>query len=236
MWKGKKISVVMPAYNEEAGIYDVIKGFKQIKVVDEIVVVDNNSKDSTLKIAKKLGVKVVKEKKQGYGHACVRALKEASGEYVVLVESDNSFVSTDIYKFLVYIDHFDIVKGGRINKSLISKDADWDLFLKWGNWFISKIIQILYYGPSMSEAGGTFRIIKRKCIKKILPKITSYNSAFLPDMVTLALRYNFDILEIPVNYRNRKGQSKITGYRLNAFFVGLDMIKVILYNRIRKLN
>ena len=62
---------------------------------------------------------------------------------------------------------------------MIAKDADWGFFLKYGNWFISKIIQILYDGPSMREAGGTYRMIKKRCLKSILPYLTEGKSAFL---------------------------------------------------------
>lgn len=236
MWHQKTIWVVMPAYNEAEGIYDTIKEFFLIPEVDKVLVVDNNSKDNTAETARKAGAIVVHEKRQGYGYACVRALNESKGDYTILVESDNSFFAKDIYKFLGFIEDFEMVKGGRSNEHLIRKGADWTAFLKYGNWFIAKLIQVLYAGPSMREAGGTYRMMTKHCIDYILPHLTRFDSAFLPDMTTITLRLGIKTLEIPVNYRKRKGISKITGNRWKAFKLGLLMIKVVLWNRIKPLK
>lgn len=236
MWKGKSVWVVMPAYNEAKGIYDTVRGFISIPEVDQVIVVDNNSTDETAKLAKKAGASVVQEKQQGYGYACVRALRESKADYTVLVESDYSFFANDIYKFFGFIEDFDMVKGGRSNGDLIRKSADWTPFLRYGNWFLAKLIQVLYNGPSMREAGGTYRMINRCCLEKILPYISRYDSTFLPEMTTITLRLGIKTLEIPVNYGKRKGVSKITGDRWKAFKLGLSMMKVILWNRIKPLK
>jgi len=234
MYKNKTVSVVMPAFNEEQGIGTTVRGFLNQQEVDKVIVVDNNSRDKTALIAKKAGACVIKENTHGYGHACIKGLKEADTDYVVLVESDDSFDPEDLPKFFAYCEEFDLVKGARSNKFMIEEDADWGWFLKWGNWFISLLMQVLYDGPSMVEAGGTYRIIKKKSLRKILPLLSRTDSAFLPDMVTIALRLNLSIVEIPVRYRTRRGVSKITGNRLKAFVTGLNMIKVIITNRIKK--
>jgi glycosyltransferase involved in cell wall biosynthesis len=226
----------MPAYNEEAGVADTVRAFKELPEVDEVIVADNNSRDRTVELARTAGAIIVPEPKQGYGHACIRALTSATGDYVVLVESDSSFIARDVYKFLAFIEEFDMVKGGRSNKHMIGPDADWGPFLKYGNWFIAKLIQLLYNGPSMREAGGTFRIVRAPLLRTILPHLTRTDSAFLPDMVTIALRKGARILELPVNYRKRKGVSKITGNRWRAFKLGFSMIKVVLWNRVKSLR
>lgn len=234
MWNGKTVWVVMPAYNEEKGIVKTVKGFYNLPYVDKVLVVDNNSRDRTAKLARSAGALVVSENKQGYGYACIKALKESKGYYTVLVEADNSFYPEDMNKFFAFIDHFDMVKGGRSNDHLISKDADWTWFLKWGNWFLAKLVQLLYPGDSsMREAGGTYRMIKRPCLNAILPYLSRGDNAFLPDMVTIALRKGFTVLEIPLRYRNRQGVSKITGSRWIAFKLGFKMINVILKNRFK---
>src|SRR3989304_9246061 len=95
-----RISIVMPAYNEEKAIGLVVDGFKhELESHDatfEIVVIDNNSKDSTAEIARQHGARVVQENQQGYGYACIRALKEAEGEFIILTESDQTFDPRDI--------------------------------------------------------------------------------------------------------------------------------------------
>jgi glycosyltransferase involved in cell wall biosynthesis len=236
MWKNKKVSVVMPAYNEEAGITKVVSDFKNIPEVDEVIVVNNNSRDKTAELAKKAGAKVILERKQGYGYACVRGLKEASGDYIALVDSDNTFAPKDLNKFFAYIDEFDLVKGGRTYEHMIDDAADWGLFLKYGNWFVAKLLQVLYNGPSMKDAGGTYRMIKKSALKKILPYLTRMDSILLPDMVTISLRKKLTVLEIPIHYRRRIGFSKLSGTKLDSFNVGLMMIKVIIANRFKNLD
>lgn len=235
MWKNKKVSVIMPAYNEELAIESVIKEFKAIPEVDEIIIVDNNSKDNTAKLAKKAGAIVIKETRQGFGASCVRGLKAATGDYVAMLDADGTFQPKDIYKFFAYIEEFDVVKGGRTYEHMIEDEADWGLFLKYGNWFIAKLLQVLYNGPSMKDAGGTFRLMTKQSIKKILPHVTRLDSILLPDMVTISLRKKLKVLEIPVNYRKRIGFSKLSGTKFNSLMVGFSMIKVILVNKIRKM-
>lgn len=84
MFRGKMVSVAMPAYNEEENIYQAVKDFLANPYVDEVVVADNNSTDDTAELAEKAGARVVRERKQGYGYACQRALREARGDYILV--------------------------------------------------------------------------------------------------------------------------------------------------------
>jgi len=232
MFNDRKVSVVMPAYNEEEAIYKVVKDFKNNRYVDEVIVVDNNSEDRTAELAKKAGAKVVKEKKQGYGYACRRALNEASGDFIILVESDDTFLSRDILKFLAYTDDFDFILGTRTSKELVWKGANMGSFLKWGNWFVAKLIEFLYNGPSLTDAGCTYRLIKKEALEKIKNKFRVGGSEFSPEMIILAIKNGIKTIEIPVNYRKRKGESKITGKKWSALLLGLRMIKLIISYRI----
>ena len=74
MYKGLRVSVVMPAYNETEGIADTVKQFLSLPEVDEVLVADNNSKDGTGDVARGVGAKVITETRQGYGFACRKAL------------------------------------------------------------------------------------------------------------------------------------------------------------------
>lgn len=234
MYLGKKVSVVMPAYNEEKSISSVVNGFLDNDYVDEVVVANNNSIDQTEKRAKRAGAKVVLEKRQGYGYACQRALKEASGDYIILVESDGTFSPSDVVKLLAYSDNFDVVLGTRTSRELIWDGANMGIFLKWGNWFMGKLIEVVYNGPSLTDAGCTFRLIKKDAYKKINSKFTVGASHFSPEMIILIIKNNIRMIEIPVNYRPRVGESKITGKgKWKAFILGLVMIKYILMNKLK---
>jgi len=119
MYRGFRISVVMPAYNEADGIAEVVRGFRAVPEVDEVLVVDNNSSDGTGDLARKAGARVAMETQQGYGYACRRALEAATGDFVIITESDGTFRPTDLAKFLAYAGEFDVVFGTRTSKSCI---------------------------------------------------------------------------------------------------------------------
>jgi len=231
MYKEKKVSVVMPAYNEEEYMAIAIRDFGSIPEVDEIIVVNNNSTDNTKELALEAGAIVVDEPKQGYGYACQRALGEASGDLIILVEPDGTFSAHDIEKFLAYSNDFDFVIGSRTSKEMIHEGANMGKFLKWGNWALAKMIEVLFNGPSLTDVGCTYRLIKRDALEKIKDKFTVGGSHFSPEMMILAIKSRIPMIEIPVNYKERKGSSKITGRKWAAFKLGLRMIKLILSYR-----
>ncbi|MBN1868959.1 MAG: glycosyltransferase family 2 protein [Candidatus Omnitrophica bacterium] len=236
MFNGKTVSVVMPAYNEEKGVGEMVKEFKQSAYVDEVIVVDNNSNDQTAAIAERAGARVVKELKRGYGHACKRALLEAKGENIVLCESDCSFSPKDLLKFLAYSDDFDLIMGTRTSRELIAKSANMYYFMKWGNWFVAKLLQVLYNGPALTDMGCTYRLIKRGALKKIKNHLYVGGSAFLANMTTVALKKSISTIEISVHYKGRKGISKITGSFFKAVIVALSMVGIIFANLFKNYN
>lgn len=230
----RNISIVMPAYNEEEYIAQAVEDFRKIPGVKEVVVVNNNSKDRTEELAKNAGARVILETKQGYGYACQRALSEAKYDYIILVEPDGTFDAKDVNKLMAYADEANLVLGTRTVKELIWNGANMGIFLKWGNWFIAKMIEVLYNGPHLSDVGCTYRLIKRDALKTINSKFTVGKSHFSPEMMILAIKNGLKVVEIPVNYRSRKGTSKITGKKFNAFKLGLRMISLIIQMRLTR--
>jgi glycosyltransferase involved in cell wall biosynthesis len=232
MWKTFRISVVFPAYNEEEYISKAVADFRELGVVDEIVVVDNNSKDRTAAQAAAAGARVIQEAQQGYGCAIRRGLKEASGDLIVVCEPDGTFQAKDLWKFLAYCEEFDFVLGTRTSKALIWNGANMGYFLKWGNWAVGKLLEFLYNGPSLTDVGCTYRLIHREALLKIQDQFRVRASHFSPEMMLVAIKNGLSTVEIPVHYRPRVGVSKITGNKLRAFSLGLKMIALILGRRI----
>lgn len=233
MWGTKRVCVVLPAYNEEAGIAAAVAEFGSCPAVDEVIVVDNNSKDRTAELAASAGATVIREQKQGYGHALRRGMTDATGDYVVLAEPDGTFVGRDVLKLLPYIDEFDLVLGTRTTRELIWQEANMGWFLRVGNVVVAKLLQLLFGGPSLSDCGCTMRVIRREALDRLLPRFTVGGSHFLPEMVMLALLDGQRAIEVPINYRGRLGKSKITGSVGTAVRVGLRMIWLILSYRVR---
>ena len=233
MYGTKTISVVLPAYNEELYIRQAVEEFSLDGLVDEIVVVDNNSRDRTLEEARRTRARVVQEQAQGYGHALRRGIREARGELVILAEPDGTFVGRDVLKLLAYSEDFDMVCGTRTTKELIWEQANMGWFLRLGNWTVAKMIQFLYNGPSLSDCGCTLRLTRRAALDRIQDDLQVGGSHFLPEMVIAGLKRRLKIIEIPVNYRGRVGESKITGSLQGTLRTGFRMIALILRNRFR---
>ena len=228
MWHNKTISVVFPAYNEEENIERAIKDFFSTGIVDEIIVVDNNSKDKTASMAKKSRAKCILEKKQGYGHALQRGLREAAGDIIVTTEPDGTFLGRDLFKLLAYTEDFDVVFGTRTSKECIWDGANMNWFLRIGNWTVAKLLEYCFNGPSLTDIGCTYKLIKKEALKKIQKKFTVGGSHFSPEFMILCLKGGLKTVEIPVNYKKRIGTSKITGKTGKAFKLGLIMIGLIL--------
>jgi glycosyltransferase involved in cell wall biosynthesis len=232
MWQGHRVSVVFPAYNEEAGIAAAVEDFASLDAIDEVLVVDNNSLDQTAERAQAAGARVVSEARQGYGNALRRGMAEAQGEYVVLAEPDGTFMAKDVLKLLAYADDFDLVLGTRTTRELIWHGANMGWQLRWGNWVVAKLLQVLFGGPSLSDCGCTLRLVRRSAAERMLPRFTVGGSHFLPEMVCLALLEGQRLVEVPVNYRVRVGESKITGSMQTALRVGGRMVGLILRYRL----
>lgn len=233
MYQGRTVSVVFPAYNEAAGIEAAVREFKASPYVDEVIVVDNNSTDGTGELAARAGARVVKESRQGFGFALRRGMAEATGDLIILAEPDGTFAARDILKLLAYSEDFDLVLGTRTTRELIWREANMGWFLRVGNWAVAKLLQLLFGGPSLSDCGCTLRLIHRPALEGLLPQFKVGGSHFLPEMVILGLAQGLRVIEIPVNYRGRVGESKITGSRLKALGVGLRMVGLILSYRLR---
>jgi len=227
MYNGKTVSIVFPAYNEEKGIEKAVKEFQSIQVIDKVYVINNNSKDNTEALARQAGALVINETKQGYGNALRRGLKEADTDYIVLCEPDATFIGKDINKLLSYASEFKMVMGTRTTRELIWKAANMGWFMRKGNYVVGKFLELVFNGPSLSDCGCTFRLIQKDLAKEMNPFLTVGASHFLPEMVILALLMEAPIIEIPLNYRGRIGESKITGSLKGTIITGVMMIVTI---------
>lgn len=235
MYKRKKISLILPAYNEEKSIEKTIKDFQSLSIIDEIIVINNNSKDNTKRYAKRAGAIVVKEKKQGFGYAMQKGLKEASGEVIISCEPDGTFDAKDTPRLLEYIDTYDIVLGSRTHSDFIDKDSNMGFLIRTGNLFLAKFMQLLYSCNTLSDCGCTYRVFKKDVIRLILPFFSVGKSHFLPETVILCIFANKSFIEIPIHYKKRVGYSKITGSLTKAMYVGVMMFFLILGYRIKRI-
>lgn len=233
MWHGQRVCIVFPAYNEAAGIAEAVHDFALDGIVDEVIVIDNNSRDGTGDLARNAGATVLLETKQGYGNALRRGLAEANADLIIMAEPDSTFAGKDVLKLLAYSDEFDLVLGTRTTRELIWHEANMGWFLRFGNIVVAKMIQWMFDGPSLSDCGCTLRLVRRPALDRFQDRLTVGASHFLPEMVILALLQGLKVIEIPVNYRGRRGVSKITGSFTKTIKVGLAMIGLAFGYRAR---
>lgn len=173
------------------------------------------------------------EKHQGYGSAIRLGFKEVTGDYIIVSEPDGTFRGKDIVKLLSYADDFDVVYGSRTMKELIWEGANMGLFLKWGNYMVAKLIEILFNTTSLTDVGCTIRCINKNALRFLEPYFTVQRNLFGPEMMVLSVLMGMRIVQIPVNYTKRVGTSSVTGNKLVAFFLGLSMTFLVLGYRIK---
>lgn len=224
----QKISVILPTYNEKDSIRKVIKDFEALKIIDEIIVINNNAVEGTSKQVAGTSAIEIFESDPGYGSAIQRGFKEAKGDLIFVCEPDDTFVAEDVHKFLAYIDDVDVVYGSRTVKNFIGKGANMGHFLKVGNWFVAKMLQVLYRTNSLSDVGCTFRLIKKPALKKMQSSFRVKSGFFGPEMMLLTKHFDIPFVQIPIKYQARVGESSYTGDFKKAFILGMKMIWFII--------
>jgi glycosyltransferase involved in cell wall biosynthesis len=231
MHKGQRISVILPTYNEKDSIRKVIRDFEALGVVDEILVINNNAAEGTSAEVAGTSAVEIHEPVQGYGSAIRRGMRESTGELVVVCEPDDTFLAADLFKFLAYADDVDVVYGSRTVKTFIWEHANMGLLLKWGNWFVAKLLEVLFGTNHLSDVGCTYRLIRRPALERLLPTFQVRSNFFGPEMMVRGYRLKLRCLQIPVNYRERIGVSSVTGDIRKAIVLGFQMIILIVAMR-----
>ncbi len=134
--------------------------------------VDNNAQAGTRDEVAKTPARVVEEPQQGYGHATRRGLLEAQGELIVLAEPDGTFLPEDLPKLLVYSNECDVVFGTRTTRELIWAGANMPSSLRWGNWAVAKMVEVLFNTSHLSDVGCTYRLLRRDMAEHVAAEMT----------------------------------------------------------------
>lgn len=233
------IVVAMTAYNDEKSIASAVSEFKTQPDVREVIVVDNNSLDRTSFLASEAGARVVREERQGYGYACMRGLTEAlqvpKVNVVVLVEGDMTFSGTDLAKLVPYLDNVDMVVGTRTTQELTNDDSQLDWFYVWGNMFLAKMVQVKFFDlrhwgrVRLTDVGCTMRAMRADALAAIIDGLRVGGSHFSPHMLMVSIAKGQKVIEVPITFRKRWGESKGAGSgKLKGFAIGLQMMWHIL--------
>lgn len=216
-----KISIIIPALNEENSIGQVINSLP--KIYHQLIVVDNGSNDSTRKIAKKNGAIVLIEKNRGYGNACLKGiqfLKKTPPDIVVFLDGDFSDFPQEIKKIIKPIEQkkVDFVIGSRI-KSLREKGSMTPQQI-FGNKLACFLLKLIYGGKFTDL--GPFRAIKWDTLMDLNMIDKTYGWTI--EMQLKVLRKKISYTETPVRYRRRIGNSKISGTLKGSLLAGIKII------------
>ncbi len=230
------VTVALTAYNDEASIAQAVHDFRSHPAVRRVIVVSNNSSDTTFDTAVTAGAVVVNESRQGYGWCVARCLTEAARyedtPYVVLCEGDRTFRAYDIDKLLDYAPHADIVNGTRTSDPLREHETQLTTFMYYGNVFVGKLLEAKHLGRgTMSDVGTTYKLCERTIVEELLPLLNpAINLEFNAHLLDVALGHGATVVECPITFHRRVGESK-GGNSSNwrGFVVGLRMIRGITF-------
>ena len=234
MWGDRTIAVILPTYRERASIATVIESFAALGVVDDILVVNNNAELGTSEAIAGTVAREVFEPRQGYGSAIRRGISETDADLICVCEPDGTFDPRDLHKLLPYTDDFDFVYGSRTMRDFIWQGANMGPFLRWGNWGVAKLIEVLFNTMSLTDVGCTMRVVSGPVVRKMQPVFTIDEGAFGPEMMMLSVIGGWRIVQLPVNYQARRGLPGTTENLTQAIRIGLEMIALVLRTRARQ--
>jgi glycosyltransferase involved in cell wall biosynthesis len=221
------IKVIIPAFNEENGVGQVIREIPT-DIISEIVVVNNASTDQTERIAKEAGATVLREPVPGYGRACLKGIDYLSKytpppDIVVFLDADHSDYPEEIRKLILPIldENADLVIGSRaLGRKEKGSMTPQQIF---GNWLATRLLK-LFYNVKFTDL-GPFRAIRFSALVELNMQDKTYG--WTVEMQLKAAKKKMKCVEIPVGYRRRIGFSKISGTFKGTIMAGYKIISTI---------
>lgn len=226
--KSIQVVVIIPAFNEENGIAHVLLEIPK-ELVAEIIVVNNNSTDSTERVAQAAGATVLREPIPGYGRACLKGIdylktKNTKPDIVVFLDADHSDYPEEMSELVnpIVEQRADLVIGSRTlgNKEKGSMTPQ-QIF---GNWLATRLLK-LFYGVTFTDL-GPFRAIGYQKLLQLNMQDTTYG--WTVEMQVKAAKQKLTCVEVPVRYRKRIGFSKISGTVKGTILAGYKIITTLL--------
>ena len=217
------VKVIIPAYNEQDSIANVITDIPNI--VDEVIVISNNSTDNTEINAKKAGATVLKEDRKGYGYACLKGMdyiskQKLKPDILVFLDGDYSDYPEQLTEIIAPIinDNIDFVLGARVRELReVGAVTPQQIF---GNWLATFLMK-LFFGSTFTDL-GPFRAIKYNRLLDLKMEDKTYG--WTVEMQLKVLKQKMSYKELPVKYRNRIGTSKVSGTIKGAIFAGIKIL------------
>jgi len=233
VWHRQTVSAVFSTYRDVATIRRCIEDLFATGVVDEVVAVDNNAEAGTKEEIALTRAKSVLGLDKAPGKGSHRAPREATGDIIVTLEVDGTYVPSDILKLLTYSDDFDVVCGTRTAALMIREGSEMGALTRWSNVIYAKLVEVLFNTGSMTDVGCIFRLMRRSAWERIQDLPMDGGWAFNLDWMLQIVRSRTRFIEIPVNFLPRTGQAVGAGAgRLKSASIALRMLGVILRHRL----
>jgi dolichol-phosphate hexosyltransferase len=208
MYKGQSITVIIPCLNEEQGIEKVLRSMPDF--VDEVIVVDNASTDSTSAVAARLGAKVIREDVRGYGRSYKRGFSFASSDLIITLDGDHSYPVDALSYLIEAFLHLDV---DFLNASRFpTRDPEaMSLKNKIGNLILSLAMSVLFFRWVRDSQSGMW-VFRRSILQYM--KLDSDSMAFSEEIKVEALREpRIRFGEISILYSSRLGETKLNPWR-----------------------
>lgn len=220
---GRKVSVVAVNRNEEKTIKKVLTNIPK-KLVDEVLIVDGHSKDNSVKIARKLGFKVIIQKRMGRGRAFREGFEKVKGDVIIMLSTDGNERPAHIPRILEKIEQgYDVVIATRFGKG---KSFDVTPTRTFGNYFLTFCCN-LFSGLKLSDSQNGFRAFTRKALDRM--KLEAVRFDIEAEISVKAGKLRLRVTEVPTVEDNREaGQSY-----LNTYQDGFRIFKRILKEALR---
>jgi dolichol-phosphate mannosyltransferase len=215
----KKITILIPCYNEEKGIGKVIKGvpvrnLRKLGFKTEIVVIDNNSTDNTFQIAKRHKVTVLSEEKLGKGNAIRKGFLSISKDtnYVVMLDGDDTYKAKEIPRLIEPLDSgfCDVVVGSRLLGRV--NDGAFKLSNRVVNWGYAFMVR-QFYRANVTDVLSGFFAWRREALDDLKIHLSSDGFAIEMEMITKMVKIGHSVYSVPITYDIREGESKINSLR-----------------------
>ena len=217
------IKVIIPAYNEADSIAHVVNELP--KSVSEVIVVNNNSSDNTVKNAETAGATVITELRKGYGYACLKGLeyiasKSKQPDIIVFIDGDYSDYPEELDNVVAPIleDDIDVVVGAR--RKNLREEGSMTPQQVFGNWLATFLMR-LFFGAKFTDL-GPFRAIKYEKLKELNREDKTYG--WTVEMQLKILKKKMTYTEVPVRYKRRIGISKVSGTVKGSIFAGIKIL------------
>ena len=224
-----RVSVVIPTHNEAQAIERVLRDLPS-DLATEVIVVDSNSIDGTPEIAARLGARVIREPRRGYGRACLTGLAAVdSADVVVFLDGDYSDRPAELPILLAPIaeGRADITLGSRLRERHCEIALPWHQVF--GNRLAARLIRLLY-GQEITDL-GPFRAGRADVLRALALEQTTYGWAV--EMILKGVLAGFRVVEVPVSYYPRIGKSKISGTVKGTLGAGWFILSLIVCYSVR---